>query len=137
MLLLSIPSNGHIGALIDTVYIFVDDYKKPLPNVIVFEASFGENPTPTYSPQKQNFHVINYNNYSPDDKSIDGFYGKDGMGRLLIIMTNERLKDALLDHQDDKNGCKITSSSFTQSHTFRIKELGETLIRITSRNAGW
>lgn len=136
MLLLSIPSNGNIGALIEDVAIIVDGYQKSLPDVIIFEANFTEKVG--NSPQKQTFRVIDFDYFSPDDKSIDGFYGiSDERVGLEIVMTNERLGDALLEHQRDKNGCKITSSSFTQSYTFCIKKLGETLIGITSRNAGW
>ena len=136
MLVLTIPSNGNIGAEIEDVAIVVDGYQKSLPDIIKFDASF-EKEVPGSS-KEHTFRVINFNYYSPENKSIDGYYGvADEMGGLVITMTNERLENALLNHQYDKNGCIITSSSFTQSYTFRIKNLGKTLIGITSRNAGW
>ena len=101
MLVVTIPSNGNIGALIENVAIVVDGYQKSLPDVIKFDASFEKEEAGR--PKEQTFKVINYNHYSPNDKSIDGYYGvADEMGGLIITMTNDKLEDALLMHQDDK-----------------------------------
>lgn len=136
MLVLTIPSNGHIGAEIEDVAIVVDGYHKSLPDVIKFDVSF-EKEVPCSS-KEHTFQVINFNYYSPEDKSIDGYYGvADEMGGLIITMTNDKLEYALLMHQYDKIDCKISSSLFTQPYSFPIQKLGETLIGITSRNAGW
>ena len=136
MIFISSPSDGHrVGATIEAMSIIIDDYQKPLPDIIKLEVIFGED---GISPKQQTFQVVNFKHFSPEDNSIDGFYGGvDEMGALVITMTNSRLGSEMLSHQFDKNDCIITSSSFSHSYTFHIKGLGETLIGVSSRNAGW